>query len=177
MRSIKWLAFVVASATMVASTQILLAQGDDNGREDTNIIFTFDPDFVKRLEKQLSEEEQEHIETILTNLNGLSDESRFFLLASTNVCAVNIINCLGLSSDVVKPIVSVALEQQKAAMERHEHARTFLVSIGSLAISFSSLVLSVLAFRKKAKEANAETLSTPINGMSADSKGRPEAPS
>ena len=110
---------------------------------------------IVTLKESLSIDEQQKINLIMVDLNHLPDETRFLLAASINVCGMKVIDCRGLSHDIVKPVVAVSLEEQKVIRENADSRRNFFMSVGSFGISFASLVLSFLAFRRKAKEPSA----------------------
>ena len=104
------------------------------------------------LTQSLTAEEQHKITLVLDDLNRLPDEKRWILAASTNICAMRIIDCRNLPHDVVKPMVTIALEEQRAMRERADSQRNFYMSLGSFGISFASLIISFLAFRRKPEE-------------------------
>ena len=85
------------------------------------------------------------------DLEKQSDQQLFRLQYSPDLCAARAIDCRGLTNAEVKPMVDGLREYRKSQTGRADAEKNFLISIGSLAVSFCSLILSALAFRKKAR--------------------------
>jgi len=107
---------------------------------------------IEHLQESLPMDEQKKINLVMDDINHLSVAKRYLLAASTNVCGMKVVDCRGLPHDTVKTVVSVSLDEQKYERESDNARKNFYMSIGSFGISFASLILSFLAFRRKAKE-------------------------
>jgi hypothetical protein len=79
-------------------------------------------------------------------------KEELLFLKTGNPCHPRLLNCRGLQEEHVKPLVDAAHGYVQSNENTTIAWRGFLVSLGSLCISFLALVVGVLALRAKRKE-------------------------
>jgi hypothetical protein len=106
---------------------------------------------IRQLEKILPPLEAAKIAAIDKKLKSVPDDQLLLLEAVPDICSSNLFDCEGLATPLVKPVVSIALEQRRSASSEADAQQTRWISIGGLAISIGSLILSIAAFMRKSE--------------------------
>ena len=96
---------------------------------------------------------QKDLKTIFEQLVERSEADLFVLKSSDDPCLLSdLIFCRLIPSEKVKPFIEAALAYRQAGQLREASAKSSLISIGSLCVSFVGLIIATLSFlyRKKA---------------------------
>jgi hypothetical protein len=88
---------------------------------------------------------------VLTQLMKLPLDKLYALKVSPDICASGTITCEVLTNDKVRPLLDVELDRRKAALDFEDKSRSFLVSVGSLIVSFCAFGLSVFGLMRKGR--------------------------
>ena len=160
------LSILVATGVMAAQTpasqepasveEILkqLQESIDRTSKSASDTLTASTSALNIMLRILSDQERQRGILVLTEFSRKPDEERYVLAAmasSKDLCATNMMDCHDLPYETVKPLLSMALERQKATEQKASQQRAFFVSLGSLLVSALSLVISFLAYRHKAR--------------------------
>lgn len=104
---------------------------------------------IRQLEKILPPLEAAKVAAIDKKLKTISDDQLLLLEVVPDLCNSNLFDCEGLPTPLVKPVVSIALEQRRSAASKADALQTRWISLGSFAVSVVSLALSIAAFITK----------------------------
>jgi hypothetical protein len=89
-------------------------------------------------------------EKVLAHLKTLSLDTLYALKVSPDICAAGTVNCEVLPNERVRQLLDVELDRRKAALDYEDKNRSFLISSGSLIVSFCAFGLSVFGlFRNR----------------------------
>lgn len=106
-------------------------------------------DLIRRLEKKLPPLEAAKMRSIDKKLEGVSDEQLLLFEVLPDICKSTLFDCGGLPTGLVKPMISIALEQRKSAENKSAARETRIIAWSSILISLVSLGATFLG-RKSA---------------------------
>jgi hypothetical protein len=73
---------------------------------------------------------------------------KLYFLKMSDTCEVAGFTCGKFDADRVRPLIDIELDRRKAMMDAADKQRSFYLSLGSLAVSFCALGLSVFGLFK-----------------------------
>lgn len=138
----------VAQAGMATCTE----EEAKKNKEWCSSIADFYRRAAERRAEQQPESQKDIFRRLLVELVGLSMEDLYLLKAGDPCGYPEILQCRGVQSANLKPFVENALDLQKETMARRESQISRVISVGGVAISLSSLLISVLSFRRKKED-------------------------
>jgi hypothetical protein len=146
-------AFVIVSAIMFWIPFFGVKTGwYDVGSSYTESIsydYSYDGSTVQ-LKKLSPADERPLLNAISNDLKQKPNAELFQLKAYEDVCAIDVIDCHGLTTAKVKPFIDSILSDRQSA-ETALYARTSdFIAAGSLFISIIALIFTALSYRKRA---------------------------
>jgi hypothetical protein len=108
------------------------------------------------LKKKEAAAKQADLDEIEKRLDQVPETTLWSLRAAPDVCADPAkLPCKSVNHATVKPFVEIAFEKRKITGARIDNQNTLYVSMGSLAVSFLSLLIAGYSARQKKKENSA----------------------
>jgi hypothetical protein len=105
---------------------------------------------AKALSDRQPREVQEVVRPLFAKLLDKPNDELYLLKAHKDVCALTeLIDCDGVSSQVIKPFVDSALDLKKYNDSAYRSWVSLVIALGSLVVSLLSLAFAVLAFVRK----------------------------
>jgi hypothetical protein len=102
-------------------------------------------------------EDQGSLRRIYVNLIKLPTNDLYQLKAMDSCGQQKTIDCGGLSYSKIKEMISLAIDQRKAAESAEDARISRYISIGGAAISFCSLIISIVSIMRKRSGPSLET--------------------
>jgi hypothetical protein len=78
---------------------------------------------------------------------------KLYMLKMSDTCEVAGFTCGSFKAEKVIPLIDIEIDRRKAIMDAADKQRSFYLSLGSLAISFCALGLSIFGLFKKPHKA------------------------
>ena len=111
--------------------------------------YSYDGSTVQ-LKKLSPIEERPLLDAISGDLKQKTNAELFQLKAYEDVCAIDVVDCRGLTTAKVKPVIdSILSDRQSAETTLYARASDFIAA-GSLFISIVALIFTALSYRRRA---------------------------
>jgi len=111
--------------------------------------YSYDGSTVQ-LKKLSPADERPLLDAISDDLKQKSNAELFQLRAYEDVCAIDVVDCRGLTTAKVKPFIDAVLSDRQSAETALDARASNIIAAGSLFISIVALIFTTLSYRKRA---------------------------